>query len=275
MEEQPSYAKRKHYDPQTYARLLADLTQLMEEVPKLRPDRDAWDIEGDWAATGTIHFIDAVHQPLFETIRDFDCRTIKLVNMDRPAVRITFYRKHRYWLLKDKDLPIDQKVEQIQTHINDLTVKAQILEAKLDKLIPQKRAEAIGQIGLYWEHVNTWREILISPGQYEIAISNYSRQHFYVTVNYKYRLPTGDFANEQEHLLNTQRNRLGNITQVRYNILFVEANEILREHPYQNREVEGYLNNFPIKSDTGRQTIYARKRLETDPLKKITLTEIL
>lgn len=266
MEEQPSHAKRKHYDQQTYARLLAELTQLMEEVPKLRPDRDAWDIEGDWAATGIICFVDAIHQPLFETVRGFDCRTIKLVNMDRSAVRITFYRKHRYWLLKDKDLPIDQKIEQIQAHINELTVKAQILESKLDKMIPQKQAEAKGQIGMYWEQVNTWRAILDSPTQYEIAISNYSRQHFYVTINYKYRLPSGDFANEQEHLLNTQRDRLGNITQVRYNIVFVDTSEILRDHPYQNREVEGYLNNFPIKSEAGRQTIYARSRPEADAL---------
>jgi len=275
MEEQPSHAKRKHYDPQTYARLLADLTQLIEQVPKLRPDRNAWDIEGDWAATGTIYFVDAVHQSLFEAIRDFDCRTIKLVNMDRPAVRITFYRKHRYWLLKDKDLPIDQKIEQIQAHINELTVKAQILESKLDKMIPQKRAEAKGQIGSYWEQVNTWREILISPGQYEIAISNYSRQHFYVTINYKYRLPSGDFANEQEHLLNTQRDRLGNITQIRYNIVFIDTSEILRDHPYQNREVEGYLNNFPIKSETGRQTIYARLRPETDALESFSTVDKL
>jgi hypothetical protein len=275
MEEQPSHAKRKHYDQQTYARMLNELTQLMEEVPKLRPDRDAWDIEGDWAATGTIHFVDVIHQPLFEVLRSFDCRTIKLVNMNRPAVRITFYRKHRYWLLKDKDLPIDQKVEQIQAHINDLTVKAQILESRLDKMIAPKRAEAKGQIVSYWEQVNTWRTILDAPAQYEIAVSNYSRQHFYVTVNYKYRLPSGDFANEQEHLLNTQRDRLGNITQVRYNILFIDPIEILRDHPYQNREVEGFLNNFPIKSEAGRQTIYARLRPETDALKSFTSTDIM
>lgn len=273
MEEQPSHAKRKHYDQQTYARLLDGLTQLMEEVPKLRPDRDAWDIEGDWAATGTIYFVDVAYQSLFETLRGFDCRTIKLVNMDRPAVRITFYRKHRYWLLKDKDLLIEQKVEQIQAHINDLTVKAETLESKFDKMIAPKQAEAKGQIGSYWEQVNTWRIILATPEQYEIAVSNYSRQHFYVTVNYKYRLSSGDFANEQEHLLNTQRDRLGNITQVRYNILFIDPVEIIRDHPYQNREVEGYLNNFPIKSEAGRQTIYARLRPETGSLTSFILTD--
>lgn len=266
MEEQPSHAKRKHYDQHTYARLLADFTQLMDEVPKLRPDRDAWDIEGDWTSTGTIHFVDATHQPLFETIRSFDCRTIKLVNMDRPAARITFYRKHRYWLLRDRDVSLDDKITQIEVYINELTVKTQVLEGKLDRFPVPKRIEAKGQIGRYKEQVNIWREVLASPEQYEIALSNYNRQHFYVTVNYKYRLPSGDYANEQEHLLNIQRDRLGSITQVRYNILFIDTTEILRDHPYQNREVEGYLNGFPIQSEVGRQTIYARLRPEIVPI---------
>jgi hypothetical protein len=262
MEELPTHAKRKHYDPLTYAHLLADLTQLVEEVPKLRPDRDSWDIEGDWAATGTIYFVDAVHQPMFDAIRHFDCRTIKLVNLDRPAVRITFYQKHRYWLLKDKDLPVDKKIEHIQAHITELTEKALTLEVKLDKMMLQRQTEAKGLIGAFWQQIDVWREIMSSPNQYEVALSNYSRQHFYVTINYKYRLPSGNFTNEQEHLLNTQRDRLGNITQIRYNIVFIDPIDILRDHPYQNREVEGFLNNFPIKSDTGRQTIYARRRPE-------------
>jgi len=266
MDKQPSHAKRKRYDPATYANLLANLTQLMEEVPKLRPDRDAWDIEGDWATTGTIHFVDVQHQHLFEIIRDFDCRTIKLVNMDRPAVRITFYRKHRYWILKDKDLPLDDKVTQIQTYINDLEMKCQILEGKLGGMPPSKQTETKGQIGKYRQQTAVWREILTNATQYEVVVSNYSRQHFYVTVNYKYRLPTGEFANEQEHLLNTQRDRLGNITQVRYNILFVDTTEILRDHPYQNREIEGYLNGFSVQSEAGKHTIYARLRAENEVL---------
>ena len=259
MEEEFTHTKRKRYDQPTYARLLDHFTELMNEVPKLRPDRDSWDIEGDWSATGNIHFVDGVHQPFFETIRDFDCRTIKLVNMDRPAARITFYRKHRYTLIKDKDMTTEHKVEQISSYINGLIVKAQVLESKIDHLPAPKRADAKGQIGMFWQEVDIWRAILDSPEKYEIALSNYERQHFYVTVNYKYRLPSGEYTNAQEHLLNTQRDRLGNITQVRHNILFVDTAEINREHPYQNREVESYLNNFSIKSEVGNYKLYARQ----------------
>lgn len=225
-----------------------------------RPDRDAWDIEGDWASTGVIHFVDVVHQSLFESVRDFDCRTIKLVNLDRPAARITFYRKHRYWLRRNKDTPIDEKVAQIQTYMDELTAKVEVLQNKLSGLTDAKQAETKGTIGQYNQQIAVWQDILTNLQQYEIALSNYSRQHFYVTVNYKYRLPSGDYANTQEHLLNTQRDRLGNITQIRYNILFIDPVEILRDHPYQNREIEGYLNGFPIQSQAGRHTIYARLR---------------
>ena len=95
-----------------------------------------------------------------------------------------------------------------------------------------KQAETKGKIDHYYQQIDLWRDIIYDPQHYEIVLSNYSRQHFYVTVNYKHRLPLGDYANVQEHLLNTQRDRLGNITQVRHNILFVDPVELLREHPY-------------------------------------------
>ncbi len=261
-----SHTKRKRYDAITYARLLDTMTQLMEDVPKLRPNREAWDIEGDWSATGTIHFVDTAYQSLFDAVADFDCRTIKFVNMGKPAVRLTFYRKHRYWLLRDKDLPLDKKIDQLKAYIGELMVKYEVLAGKLPGLSPIKQSEAYGQLGFYSQQISQWREILNDPQRYEIAISNYNRLHSYVTVNYKYRLPSGDFTNEQEHLLNTQRDRLGNISQVRHNILFVDPVEILRDHPYQNREVEGFLNTFPIKSETGKQTIYARPKPDEDAL---------
>ncbi|GAB3170540.1 hypothetical protein GCM10027291_22240 [Telluribacter humicola] len=240
----------------------------MDDVPKLHPDRNIWDIEGDWNSTGVIHFVDAGHQSLFESVKDFDCRTIKLVNLGRPAARITFYRKHRYWLLKDKDIPLDQKIEQIRAYIENLALKSQELEEKLDGMSQTKRTEARETIYRNLNEITTWHTILDNITDYELALSNYSRLHFYVTVNYKYRLGSGEYANEQEHLLNPQRDREGNVTQLRYNIIFVDSVEILRDHPYQNREVEGFLNNFPIKSEMGRNTIYARHRTENESIEK-------
>jgi hypothetical protein len=81
-----------------------------------------------------------------------------------------------------------------------------------------------------------------------------------VTLNNKYRLPLGDYTNEQEHLLNHQRDRQGQLTQPCYNLIFVDTKEILREHPYQNREVENYLATFPLQAGMGKHTLYARLR---------------
>ena len=55
----------------------------------------------------------------------------------------------------------------------------------------------------------------------EMAISNYERVHKYVTLNYKFILnEEGDFANEQEHMLNPQKDRTGTINQPRYQYYF-------------------------------------------------------
>jgi hypothetical protein len=41
---------------------------------------------------------------------------------------------------------------------------------------------------------------------------------------------------------------------VRCNLLIVDTQEILRAHPYPNREVEADLANFPIQSQEGQLT---------------------
>ena len=69
----------------------------------------------------------------------------------------------------------EHKVEQISSYINGLIEKAQVLESKIDHLPAPKRADAKGQIGLFWQEVDIWRAILDSPEKYEIALSNYER----------------------------------------------------------------------------------------------------
>lgn len=261
-QDEGTHAKRKKYAPDVYANLLQQLTSLMEEVPKLKPDRDAWDIEGEWSSTGVIYFVDAAYQSLFESIRDFDCRTIKLVNLDRPAARVTFYRKHRYKLLKDKDILPEDKATQIQSFITDARERVSSLEKSLSLISANRIVEIKKAINDLAQKLALWQDILNNLEQYELTLSNYSRHRMYVTVNYKYKLPSGEYANEQEHLLNTQRDRVGNMTQVRYNILFIDTADILREHPYQNREIENYLQGFPLQTQCGELTMYARLKPE-------------
>lgn len=254
--------KRKHYEPQEYALKLRRLTQLMNVADKLHPDRNEWDIEGEWNGTGVIYFVDGRLQSLFADYQDFDCRTIKLVNFGRPAARLTFFKKHRYWVLKNADLTVDDKTLRITNYLNELIVKKEILLDKLDSLNGTALSDGKGQIGLMQEEITTWKQVLDNLNDYDLAVSNYQREYHYVTLNYKYRLSDGEqeYKNGQEHLLNPQRDRQGVITQQRYNIIFIDVREIHREHPHQHKEIENFLNNFPLVSQAGKQQIYARPK---------------
>lgn len=245
---------------------LRGLTQLMNVVDKLHADRNEWDIEGEWNGAGIIHFVDGRHQSLFADYVDFDCRSIKLVNFSRPAARLTFFKKHRYWVLKNADLTKEDKTIRITNYINELIVKKEIMFDQLDHLSGISLADAKGKIGLMREEIQTWERVLGNLDGYDMAVSNYQRDYHYLTLNYKYRSSDQEqeYKNGQEHLLNPQRDRQGVITQQRYNIIFIDVQEINREHPHQHKEIENFLNNFPLVSRTGMQQLYARVKPEDE-----------
>jgi hypothetical protein len=224
----------------------------MKVVNKLQPDRNAWDIEGEWNGTGVIYFIDARDQSLFADYADFDCRTIKLVNYGRPATRLTFFKKHKYILFKNGDLTLQEKERAIKLD-------------KIEKLSGAALSDERGQIGMMEQEIQTWREVLRNIDHYDFAVSNYRRDYQYVTLNYKYRSSEQEYANAQEHLLNPQRDGQGVITQQRFNLIFVDTREISREHPHQHKEIENFLNNFTLVTQTGKQQLYARPK----PLEQI------
>lgn len=260
MASEESSRKRKAYEPADYARQLRALTQLMMVVNKLQPDRNTWDIEGEWNGTGVIYFVDARDQSLFADYEHFDCRTIKLVNFGQPATRLTFFKKHKYILLKNNDLTRDDKEERVSNYINELTVKRAIKLDKIDKLTGSALSDERGKIGMMEQEIKTWQEVLHNLDHYDFAVSNYKRDYQYVTLNYKYRSSEQEFANAQEHLLNPQRDGQGVITQQRYNLIFVDTREISREHPHQHKEIENFLNNFSLITQTGKQQLYARPK---------------
>jgi hypothetical protein len=265
MEERKS-TKRKTYPAPEYARLLGLLNRAMENVDKLHPDRNRWDVEGDWNSTGVIYFLDSRLQTLFADFEQFDCRSIKLVNYGKPAVRLTFFRKHKYWLLRNADLNREDKQLRVMNYINELVVKAEIMTDRLDALPGFKQSEQREKVGGMREEIRAWQQVLEQIDDFELAVSNYRRDYQYVTLNYKYRLETGEYANGQEHLLNPQRDNQGVVTQPRYNLIFVDVREIEREHPHQHKEIENYLNNFSLMTQSGKQQLYARRRPETEGL---------
>lgn len=252
--------KRKSYTPEEYAIKLRELTLLMNVVDKLHADRNDWDIEGDWNGTGVICFVDSRNQSLFADYVDFDCRSIKLVNYNRPAARLTFFKKHRYWVLKNADLTREDKLTRINSYINELIVKREILIDKTDNLSGMALSDAKGHVGRMQEEIHNWEQVLNNLDGYDMAVSNYQRDYQYLTLNYKYRAidQEQEYKNGQEHLLNPQRDGRGVTTQQRYNIIFIDIREINREHPHQHKEIENFLSNFTLTSQTGKQQLYGR-----------------
>jgi hypothetical protein len=267
-----------------YIQQLRLLEQLIDDSPKLAPDRTRWDLDGSWEGV-TVHFIDARERPLFDEWRDFECKTIKLVNLDTPAVRIAFFPKHKYWVIKDPDLTIDEKQERLQQLITSIELRKDKLEQQLKHGLtpplslfgntdPQHAKTNLsvprikGLIEELTEERKIWLNILNEVAEYELAFSTYRRGYTYLYIHWKFKLPNGEYDRANDHLLNTKRDKLGNITQVKQNVVFVDTEEIFRPHPYQNKEVELFLKRFPIRSSQTVPDVYARKRPDSDNLEQ-------
>jgi len=254
--------KRKTYDADTYTVLISELNIAMTEVPKLQPNRDTWDIEGDWSGTGTMHFVDGRYQSTFAPFADFDCRSIKLANYGQPAARISFFQKLRYWVLKESNLNDKEKRQWIDQYLDREFIDLQILQDKCDEgaYTGAKLSKIRGDMAGRHQELNTWQHVLDNLDEFEIAVSNYARRHHYCTMNYKYLTAGMTYANSDVHMLNPQKDREGNITQLRYNIVFIDMDEILRPHPHQHKEIDSFLNSFPLATMYGSQQIYAKPK---------------
>ncbi len=174
-------------------------------------------------------------------------------------------------MLKNADLTREEKTTRITSYINELIVKKEILLDKTDRLTGMALSDAKGQLGLMREEINAWEKVLHNVDSFDMAVSNYQRDYHYLTLNYKYRATDQEqeYKNGQEHLLNPQRDNRGVITQQRFNIVFIDLREISREHPHQHKEIENFLNNFTLVSQTGKQQLYARLK----PLDEVTTFE--
>lgn len=274
----------KKLTPGDYAQKIAQLEQLINDCPKLTPDRARWDLDGSWQGV-TVHFVDAYERPIFEPWKDFECKSIKLVNYDTPAVRIAFFPKHKYWVLKDDDLTNEDKQQRLLQLIGSIDLKKARLETELDHSSPPpltlfgkenmtapRAGLSIGRIRQLIDELTEerkgWLTILNDLSSYELAFSTYRRGYTYLYIHWKFKLPNGDYDRANEHLLNNKRDKLDNITQVKQNVVFVDTEEIFRPHPFQNKEVELFLKKFTIRSSQAVPDVYARRRSDTDNLEQ-------
>lgn len=268
--------------PQEHTLKTTELQQILDDCPKLTADRTRWDLDGSWEGV-TVHFIDSRERPTFAPWRDFTCKTVKLVNYDTPAVRIAFFPKHKYWVMRDDDLTSKDKRERLLHLIGSIELRIGRLETQLDHTDPppltlfshetapdrqltSSSARIQQLMNELYEEKKTWLAILDDMASYELAVSTYRRGYTYLYIHWKYHLPNGKFDRSNEHLLNNKRDKLGNINQVKHNVVFIDTEEIFRPHPYQSKEVELFLKRFPIRSSQTVPDVYARRRPENDSL---------
>lgn len=256
--------KRTKFSDKDYNYLLTGLLDEIAKTPKLKPDREDWDIEGRWDDCGDVVFVDSQYMVEFALWRDFGCKTVKLINYGCPAVKMSFYSKHKYWLKKPQDLTDEERDNYIAEHLNVLSQSIMSLRSRVDHLPPLAQAETHRRIDAALKEIDAWRLIQGNSHQYELAVSTYQRGYAYLYISYKYALPNGDYDNTSEHLLHHTRDRMGNISQTKQNVIFVDLTEVNRVHPQQNKEIESYLNRFSHKTISGAVRLYARPRPELD-----------
>ena len=77
-------------------------------------------------------------------------------------------------------------------------------------------------------------------------------------------------ANETVHLLKNQYEKAPSkssrqVTQLRYNIIFIDLESITQPDPYQNKMIDNYLALFPIQTDMYTYHAYVRPIVDNQP----------
>ena len=265
-------AKRRVLSPEHDRYLTNQLLTAINETPALSgPDPD-WNLEGELPTDSEIRFISGEYGPRFTPWDEFSCKTIKLINPHKPACRLSFFQTHRYWLKRAIDMTTSDKKETIE-------LIRQKLQEDLDELSTQqpidlfKAAENNEHQRKLQAQIAQWQKIAHQPEQFHIALSNYHRYYFYNTLNFKYLLPDNkdlQLANETVHLLKNQYDKAPNkgnrqVTQIRYNIIFIDLAAITLPDPYQNKEIDTYLALFPHQTDMYTYKAYVRPITPNQP----------
>ena len=209
---------------------------------------------------GEMIFLSDQYMHQFALFSGVSMNTIKLVNLFKPACKLSFYTKHVYKLQKGLDEV--EKREAIDMHIVNITSLKEELLHQLATSSPNRRSSLQNQIMALGEEETRWKVIRHKAESWELTISNYETGYAYLWVNIKYRQKEV-YDNFAVHLLHNLRDKVGKTVENRYNVIFINEDEIYREHAMQNKQIEHYLNSFPVKSSAlagKRFRLYARKK---------------
>lgn len=262
-----AYKSKRSQHKQIEAALLTQLAMIPSLIPH---DPHPWDLHGpqQFLREGyRVQYVSAELMHLFAEHVQTPFDKLKFVNWEKPAVRITYYDKHKYWLTKDDQLGILTKSEYIQDYLNYLDTKQSKLMEKLNALPPGHSGQVLqDKLLALKQQQQHWQQVLQHPEAYEMVVSTYYSDYRYWYVGYKYRVDETTFDNEAVHLLSPIRESGGQIVATKLNVIFVDTEAILLDHDYQHKEIDGYLRQFDIRSLDIKAQLFARPRPIPNPM---------
>lgn len=212
---------------------------------------------------GEVIFLSHRTMPLFEPFVSMKSGRIKLINWGMPACKLSFFTKHVYRLQKEPDTA--EKVATIGFYLVAVEQEIQQLSEKARTASPRLKEKLNEEINALRQEQKQWQMIQDNPEEWALAISNYETGYAYLSVSIKYRKDEG-YENKCVHLLHNLRDKIGATVETRLNIIFINEDEIQREHCMQNKQIEFYLQQFPVRSNarlSRRDRLYARKVIVT------------
>lgn len=249
--------------------LQTQLLELIDSLPTLLVNQpEAWDINGPqhFLRQGyRVHYLPAEAGPRFAPFLDHNFEKIKLINPLQPAVKLTYYDKHKYWLTKSAQISYLERTSEIDRYLELLAKQeAKLLQRQLDLLSPGGEQRVQQQLAALQAEQQQWQRVRDDPGGYELVISSYYSEYRYWYVSWKFHLDELTFNNATSHLLSPIRDRRGQIVDTKLNVLFVDTQAILLTHDHQHKQIADYLSHFPIRSHDLKGQLFARP-LQSDP----------
>ena len=243
--------------------LQAELLQLIETMPTLLINQpELWDINGPQ------HFLRQgyrIHYLPFEVMDNFaqfvghTFEKVKLINYDQPAVKLSYYDKHKYWLTKNAQISHLERIVEVNRYISLLNHQlVQLAQRQLDLISPAGEQRLQRQVSELDAKLNQWILIRDNPDAYELVISSYYSEYRYWYVSWKYQTDELNFTNSTSHLLSPIRDRSGQIIDTKLNIIFIDTQAILLTHDHQHKQIADYLAGFPIRSHDLKGQLFAR-----------------
>jgi len=243
--------------------LQTQLLELIDSIPPLTVNKpEPWDISGPqhFLKEGyRIRYLPAQAMASFEPFTDYTFEKVKLINYDQPAVKLSFYDKHKYWLKKSAQIGFLERTSEINRYIALLTnQRDKLTQRQLDIISPAGEQLVKQQLLDLEAELEQWLLILDNPEAYELIISTYYSEYRYWYVSWKYHLDEINFNNGTSHLLSPIRDRSGQITDTKLNVIFIDTDAILLTHDHQHKQITDYLAGFPIRSHDLKGQLFAR-----------------